>query len=305
MSVAARQPLPPELEALEVDKRSVLAFQHGFPSELVRWHCHDDYELHYIVASVGKVFVGDYVGAFAPGQLVMTGPRLPHNWISQTEPDETVPVRDLVVQFRQELVPAVVNSAPELNPLLVLLERSCRGVEFIDPEKLGARQWFEQMIAADGASRVTLLLDFLLSLSADTDYRLLSTMPMRADADTATLDKVELVTSYVIEHYSSDIPLSRVADLVGMSESTFSRFFTKATGNGFTRFLNRVRVAKACELLSESDTPITDICFSVGFNNVANFNRRFRELKAVTPREYRQQTRLRHVAARPVDATAG
>ncbi len=272
----------------------MLAFSHGFPSELVRWHCHDDYELHYIVESFGKVFVGDHVGAFAPGQMVMTGPRLPHNWISHTEPDEIVPVRDMVVQFRQELVPAIVASAPELDSLLVLLERSRRGIEFVGTDPEECKQWFESMIEANSAARITLLLDFLLKLSSESEYRLLSTMPMRADTDSAALDKVDLVTSYVTEHYSSDIPLATVAALVGMSESTFSRFFTKATGNGFTRFLNRVRVSKACELLGESEEPITDICFAVGFNNVANFNRRFRELKAVTPREYRQQTRLRH-----------
>jgi len=233
MSVAARQPLPPELEALEVDKRSVLAFRHGFPSELVRWHCHDDYELHYIAASVGKVFVGDHVGAFA------------------------------------------------------------------SPNPKESEHWFNRMIEADDAARIPLLLDFLLRLSSETEYRLLSTMPIRAEADSAALDKVDRVTSYVSDHYASDIPLATVAALVGMSESTFSRFFTKETGNGFTRFLNRVRVAKACELLGDSEVPITDICFAVGFNNVANFNRRFRELKAVTPREYRQQTRLRHNATRP------
>jgi AraC-like DNA-binding protein len=299
MSVAARQPLPPELEALEVDKRSVLAFRHGFPSELVRWHCHDDYELHYIAASVGKVFVGDHVGAFAPGQLVMTGPRLPHNWISHTESDVVVPIRDLVVQFRQELIPSIVAAAPELNPLLVLLERSRRGIEFISPNPKESEHWFNRMIEADDAARIPLLLDFLLRLSSETEYRLLSTMPIRAEADSAALDKVDRVTSYVSDHYASDIPLATVAALVGMSESTFSRFFTKETGNGFTRFLNRVRVAKACELLGDSEVPITDICFAVGFNNVANFNRRFRELKAVTPREYRQQTRLRHNATRP------
>ncbi len=298
MSVAARQPLPPELESTEVDERSVLAFQHGFPSELVRWHCHDEYELHYIAESDGKVFIGDYVGAFSAGQLVMTGPRLPHNWISHTNDHDVIPIRDMVVQFRQELIPAIAASAPELKPLLVLLERSHRGIEFSKMAPSRAREWFENMIAADDAARVTLLLDFLLTLSRQTDYRLLSTMPIRSDDDAAALDKVERVTSYVTQNYASDIPLSTVANIVGMSESTFSRFFTKATGNGFTRFLNRVRVAKACELLRDTEEPITDICFSVGFNNVANFNRRFRELKQVTPREYRQQTRLRNAVAR-------
>jgi AraC-like DNA-binding protein len=41
-------------------------------------------------------------------------------------------------------------------------------------------------------------------------------------------------------------------------------------------------------LLAHSDTPITEICFDVGYNNIANFNRRFLELKDMTPSEYRK-----------------
>src|SRR5690349_8668291 len=51
--------------------------EHGFPNPLVRWHYHEEYELHLIVATRGKVFVGDYIGHFEPGHLVLTGPRLP------------------------------------------------------------------------------------------------------------------------------------------------------------------------------------------------------------------------------------
>ena len=59
---------------------------HGIPSPLIRWHHHDEYELHLIMATSGKVFVGDYIGHFQPGHLVLTGPRVPHNWITTDAP---------------------------------------------------------------------------------------------------------------------------------------------------------------------------------------------------------------------------
>lgn len=298
MSLAAHHaPCPPELELVAREERAVHAFHHGVPSPLVRWHCHDDYELHMIVASSGKVFVGDHVGGFAPGQLVLTGPLLPHNWITQSADGEPIPVRDLVVQFRSDLIPTMFDVAPELRDLLPLLERARYGIEFRGEERTGARAWFERMFAADGPARIALLIECLARLGTATDYRLLSTLPMRSEADDVALDKIETVTQYVAEHHAREIPLESVAALVGMSASSFSRFFAKATGNGFSRFVNRVRIAKACELLAGTDDAITGICFEVGFNNVANFNRRFREHKSVTPREYRQAARLRHVSA--------
>ena len=306
MSVALRpEPVTlPEFEHTDGVVRSVHYLEHGFPSPLVRWHHHDDYELHLIVASGGKVFVGDHVGGFGPGHLVLTGPRLPHNWISQVAPGETVPLRDRVVQFRQELVPGMAALAPELGALLPLLERSRRGIEF---DARLAPTMEDRLLAirdADGPARIALLLGALDLLARQHRYRLLSAAPMRSDGDEAALDKIERVTRHVTEHYAGELTLGDAAGLVGMHESTFSRFFARATGNGFSRFVNRIRIAKACELLAGTDEPITGICFAVGFNNVANFNRRFRELKSVTPREYRKQARLRHASRLAGDGEA-
>ena len=86
---------------------------------------------------------------------------------------------------------------------------------------------------------------------------------------------------------------STAAAELGMSESRFSRFFRRATGNTFTDFVNLVRVNRACQLLMETDRQVTRICYEVGFNNVANFNRRFREIKGMTPSEFRHQAEHR------------
>ena len=84
--------------------------------------------------------------------------------------------------------------------------------------------------------------------------------------------------------------MADVASEMGMSETRFSRFFRKATGNSYTDFVNRIRVHKACHLLMETDKLVADICYEVGFNNVANFNRRFLEAKGMTPSEFRRQS---------------
>ena len=78
-----------------------------------------------------------------------------------------------------------------------------------------------------------------------------------------------------------------------MTESRFSRFFRRATGNTFTDFVNHVRINRACQLLMESDRLINHIGYEVGFNNIANFNRRFLDIKGMTPSEYRKQVAKR------------
>ena len=76
-----------------------------------------------------------------------------------------------------------------------------------------------------------------------------------------------------------------------MSPAAFSRFFRRAMGRTFTDYLTELRVTTACTLLRESDDPITSVAEQAGFANLANFNRRFLQRKAMTPSEYRRATR--------------
>src|SRR5262245_53043698 len=92
----------------------VRCLAHGFPTPLARWHFHDEYELHLIVRTAGKAFVGDWIGPFEPGHLVLTGPRLPHNWISYDLPAGGVAERDLVIQFSHAPVAHAAERIPEV-----------------------------------------------------------------------------------------------------------------------------------------------------------------------------------------------
>lgn len=287
----------PEFEITHGRGDSVSYLEHGFPNELVRWHYHDDFELHYIAHSSGKVFVGDYIGQFQPGNFVLTGPRLPHNWISRLEPGDAVPLRDMLVQFDQHVIRNMAKAAPELDELLPMLDRAKYGIEFHGIIQQDAKAFMERMRSSAGAAKISILIEFLQVLSKETQYQLLSTVSMKSNADESSMKKVDVVANYVTEHYSQPVNLATVADLVGMSETAFSRFFTKATGNGFNEFLNRVRISRACELLSNTSQPVTNICFEVGFNNVANFNRRFLRMKQITPREYREAVQQRTQSA--------
>jgi len=67
-----------------------------------------------------------------------------------------------------------------------------------------------------------------------------------------------------------------------------SEVLFKYTGKAMAELVNRIRISRACLLLMETNRYITHICYDVGFNNVANFNRRFLEIKGMTPREFRR-----------------
>ncbi|MBS0447494.1 MAG: AraC family transcriptional regulator [Proteobacteria bacterium] len=270
----------------------VRCLEHGFPNPLVRWHYHEEYELHLIVQTRGKVFVGDYIGHFEPGHLVLTGPRLPHNWISADVPSEGVALRDMVLQFSDEPLRRASELIPDLRDVLPLLERARLGIEFFGISER-ARTRIDRIKSLHGLKRFAEFLEFLGELADCTDYRLLSSMPLQSFDDDTSLAQISGIVDYITENCTQPFSMAELSKRVGMSESQFSRYFRRATGNTFTDFVNRLRITRACQLLMDTDRYITNVCYDSGFNNVANFNRRFLEIKGMTPKEFRRQGEAR------------
>ena len=270
----------------------VRCLEHGVPNPLVRWHYHEEYELHLIVATRGKVFVGDYIGQFEPGHLVLTGPRLPHNWISTDLPEAGVALRDVVLQFADAPLREAAKVIPELGEALPLLERARHGIEFFGMSAL-ARERHQRIKQSHGLQRFAGFVEWLGELAAWPDYRMLSTVQLQSFDDDASLARISGIIDHITQHCDQQFSMADICTRVGMTESSFSRYFRRATGNTFTDFVNRLRINKACLLLMETDRYITNVCYDVGFNNVANFNRRFLQLKGMTPKEFRRQTEAR------------
>ncbi len=270
----------------------VRCLEHGFPNPLVRWHYHEEYELHLIVETRGKVFVGDYIGHFEPGHLVLTGPRLPHNWVSTDVPEQGIAQRDMVLQFAGDPLRRAAELISDLREVLPLLERARLGIEFFGLSQI-ARERIDRIKRLHGLKRFTEFLQFIGELADCTDYRLLSTMPLQSFEDDTALAQISGIVDFITENCAQSFSMAELSQRVGMSESQFSRYFRRATGNTFTDFVNRLRIARACQLLMETDQYITNVCYDAGFNNVANFNRRFLEIKGMTPKEFRRQGEAR------------
>ena len=234
------------------DTGLVRCLSHGFPTPLARWHHHDEYELHLITATSGKAFVGDWIGPFQPGHLVLCGPRLPHNWVSLDLPEGGVAERDLVIQFRHEPIAQAAEVIPELAEVLPLLERARHGIEFFGLSEPARGHWW-RIKQTRGTERLGSFCAFLADLSHCTEYRLLSNVMMQGDDDAKGLSQINSIVDRITSNVAQPLVGAVLAQELGMSESRFSRFFRRTTGNTFTDFVNRVRVNRACQLLMNTE----------------------------------------------------
>ena len=286
----------PEIEIVDRSLNSIRYLEHGWPTVLCRWHAHDEYELHLIVETMGRAFVGDYIGVFEPGSLYLTGPLVPHNWITDKESSGSVPVRDMLVQFDDAGLKIGLSAYPEFRELANLLQMSASGIEFIGFDQNEAKQRFEEIRSCEGLKRVLLCLDFLLRLSQWKEIKTLSTARVTNINMVESHSRIVSIIDHIVANYQEKLSLEESSSMACMSTSAFSRHFRATTGNRYIDFVNRVRIGKACVRLYETDDLISTISFDVGYRNLANFNRQFVRIKGTTPRAYRNEARRRLVS---------
>lgn len=281
----------PELEVVDRSTRSIRYLEHGWPSDLCRWHAHEEYELHFITATRGKAFVGDYIGDFKPGDLFMTGPNLPHNWVTDQVWTTKVQTRDMLVQFSHESVESLADGFPEFSQVLQLLQLARSGIHFEGFNPTFARGHMEAIRDNKGAERILAFIRLLVRLNEHAEKKTLSLIKLIQPEGGSKQAKIGVVVDYVVKNFEEDLSVTSAADMAGMTPITFSRNFQAMTGHGFVEFVNRVRIGQACGMLYASDDQITTICHKAGFKNVANFNRHFLKVKGVTPSQYRETAR--------------
>lgn len=89
--------------------------------------------------------------------------------------------------------------------------------------------------------------------------------------------------------FDRDLDVVALARSVGMSEAHFIRTFKEVFLETPHRYLQRRRVERAMYLLRETERSVTDVCFDVGFNSLGTFSRTFKDIKGVSPTEFRQR----------------
>ena len=110
------------------------------------------------------------------------------------------------------------------------------------------------------------------------------------DSSSGNHCRAELQASldFMQQHYPDPLSLKDLASSVGFSEGYFCHSFRDFTGYTPFEYLNRVRIVKSCELLTQTNKKITEIATLCGFNNISYFNRTFSKLMNTTPSGYRK-----------------
>ena len=254
-------------------------------------HQHPEVQLTLILSSEGKIIVGDFVGTFKPGDIFLIGPNLPHvfrndaRYYGSTEGGQA---HSLTVFFEWQTFGDKFLSLPELTHLQEFTKLSQRGMFIQEPVKTRVSQLIKLMFKKTGMDRLIVLLKILNILSEHKHLEPLASSGTYNDFDEIDGKKLAGIYRFTMNEYHRKISLEEVASMAHMTTNSFCRYFKKRTRKSYIDFLTEIRMGQAKKLLQQNDLSISQISLEVGFSNLSNFNRKFREVCSITPTEFRK-----------------
>lgn len=283
----------------EAETHAFMVSRYREPTVHFLWHYHHEVELVWVRKGCGLRYVGRSVERFESGDLVLLGSRLPHTWASTS--DQPAEADWSVIQFLPKNWSLEFWQLPEIQKLKIFLAQASRGIRFSGPARWEAGKQIERLVAQNSHSLESLIqflaiFQHLLHLPCHyLNSKHAGTYLAEADL------RLEHVLEWIQRHFAEPITQAQAATEAKMSPPAFSRWFKAHVGLVFQRYLNELRVAKVCARLADHQENITQAAFQCGYNNLANFNRRFREITGLTPTEFRSQTRqMQEQSARKV-----
>ncbi len=256
------------------------------------WHFHPELQITLALRSRGHRLVGDKIASLRSGDMVLLGANLPHVWHQDPPNSKSDPgVHALIVRFGETFAGRDLLELPEAAALRKLFKRAARGLEITGRTRLEAAGRVEKLPQLNGLARVSELLSILDLLAHSRDLKPIASVGFVPTLSTDDQERMQRVIAYINAHLADPIGREEAAKVAHLSVGAFSRFFKLRTGMNLPEYLNELRVGRACHLLADESLKVTDLALECGFPNLANFNRRFREITGMSPREYRLQLR--------------
>jgi AraC-like DNA-binding protein len=203
-----------------------------------------------------------------PGSALLMPPNTPHGFHML----RTAEQRYVVVHF---LLPANAQIL-QSRPLYASLTGDAR--ERVDAGLLAlADEWrqTEPMRDMVGAGLLLEVLGLCARYAEESGPVLLPAAP--------SCRNVEVVIGWLHRNYQTDATLREMSELAGLSDAHFCKAFKTYTGNSPHRYLIRIRIQRARELLCDTNMTCTEIASMVGFPNPSAFSRAFRTVTGLSP----------------------
>lgn len=281
--------LTAELEKIEFSKKTSFYVGKYHDSFFRRpWHYHPEYEILLITNGYGTRMVGDHFEPFEAGDLILLGGNLPHAWISDPyfiKKYHSDVCESIFIQFQKSVFGSQFIDIPEMESIRTILVKAERGIKITGKFK---NEIVSQMLTLHEKTSLEQLLSLIrmLDLIQKGDYEVLASDNF-SKKNLFKSDKMTRAHNYIMQNFKHEVDVNACAAHVGMTVTSFCRFFKKQTNVSFSVYLNYLRINLAQKLLRNTQLPIKEIAFECGFVSIVYFNQKFKKITGMSPSEFR------------------
>lgn len=255
-------------------------------------HQHPQLQLTVILEGKGQLLSGDYVGRFQPGDVFFLGENAPHVFRSDPEyfeSESSLSASGNTVFFDFAALEHALGALDELKSLQRFRDFAGLCFQVVGDTRARILNLMERFSDSEGLDRFQLAIQFLSVLEKpESELNQLNQAGVIQGLSEKDGSRMNQVMQYLLAHRFERISLEETAAVANLSKEAFCRFFKLRTRKTFTQYLVQLRINEAQKLLQETDLGISEIAFRVGFENLSYFNRTFKNITGLTPREFKQ-----------------
>ena len=235
-------------------------------------HWHEHIELHYIGEGEADFRLNQTAYHVVPGDFVIINSNELHTAVCTREP-----------YYARVIIFDMADLSPELAGCNYLFSSLVNGdgriadlTEQILREREGEQCAYKQICKA-------LTMELLVHMCRNYVEQTLSERDsLRRKKD---LERLNVVLSYIQNHYMEPVSNAQLADMICLSEDRFGHLFREGVGKPPLQYINDMRLKSALNLLKTSDHTVTQVAEAVGFRDYNHFGRLFRKRYGCTPYE--------------------
>ncbi|WP_293293977.1 AraC family transcriptional regulator [Allomuricauda sp.] len=268
-------------------KNEALVYQidreHAFYDQL---HQHGEIQISYVEKGSGTLIVGDRINDYKAGDILVIGSYIPHVFRSDARHKEESLMHTLF--FNQDAFGKDFFQLADLSSTQNFFKKAEFGMMVLT-QKTKIIPLFDSLSKQSKVEQISSLLLIIHYINKSKTVPLSSFIYRKSFSDDEG-KRMGKVYDYAMEKYGENITLEEIAETANMTKNAFCRYFKKRTNKTFFQFLIEIRIENACKLmLKQPELSIGTIAEQCGFNNIANFNRKFKTYKHCTPTQYRAQ----------------
>ncbi|WP_027392991.1 AraC family transcriptional regulator [Aquimarina latercula] len=256
-----------------------------------KFHQHEEIQISIIISGEGNLIVGDTITDYKPNDILVFGSNVPHVLQSSESVEKSYMIS---LFFTKESFGKMFFGLPEFEGLNHFFKSSVYGIKVLSQKQKLKKQFLKILGKEDRLDRFMVFLKILKLLKTVKVETISSFISKRAYTDNEG-KRMATVFQVVMNEFNRDFSLKEVASLANMTPNAFCRYFKQRTNKTFFQFLIEVRIENVCRLLSKgTEITISEASYNSGFKNLSNFNRKFKEIKGVTPSTYKKRLHDSH-----------